>query len=107
MNKKYITKGAFMTQVDTMVVVDETNVDEIVQDPEIRERMKKQLEVKPIRDDQVLIEVECVGVCGSDVHYFHDGRCGTFLVDGKRDIPFMLGHECSGTVVEVGRPCLL
>lgn len=102
MNKKYINKGAFMTQVDTMVVVDETNVDEIVQDPEIRERMKKQLEVKPIRDDQVLIEVECVGVCGSDVHYFHDGRCGTFLVDGKRDIPFMLGHECSGTVVEVG-----
>ena len=102
MNKKYINKGAFMTEVDKMVVVDETNVDEIVKDPVLSERMKAQLEVKPLRPDQVLIEVECVGVCGSDVHYFHDGRCGTFLVDKERDIPFMLGHECSGTIVEVG-----
>ena len=45
--KKYVNKGAFMTAVDTMVVVDETNVDEIVQDPVMRERMKAQLEVKP------------------------------------------------------------
>ena len=102
MDKKYINKGAFMTAVDTMVVVDETNVDEIVQDPVMRERMKAQLEVKPVDPDQVLIKVECVGVCGSDVHYFHDGRCGTFLVDKERDIPFMLGHELSGTIVEVG-----
>ena len=102
MSKKYINRGAFMTEVDKMVVVDETNVDEIVKDPVLAERMKAQLEVKPIRPDQVLIQVECVGVCGSDVHYFHDGRCGTFLVDKERDIPFMLGHECSGTVVEVG-----
>ena len=102
MDKKYINRGAFMTAVDTMVVVDETNVDEIVKDPVLSARMKAQLEVKPPRPDQVLIQVECVGVCGSDVHYFHDGRCGTFLVDKERDIPYMLGHECSGTVVEVG-----
>lgn len=102
MEKKYINKGAFMTEIDKMVVVDETNVDEIVGDPEMARRMKAQLEVKPPAPDQVLIKVECVGVCGSDVHYFHDGRCGTFLVDKERDIPFMLGHECSGTVVEVG-----
>lgn len=102
MNRKYINKGAFMTAIDTMVVVDETNVDEIVKDPVLSRRMKAQLEVKPVLPDQVLIRVECVGVCGSDVHYFHDGRCGTFLVDKERDIPYMLGHECSGTVVEVG-----
>ena len=102
MEKKYINKGAFMTEIDKMVVVDETNVDAIVGDPEMARRMKAQLEVKPPAPDQVLIKVECVGVCGSDVHYFHDGRCGTFLVDKERDIPFMLGHECSGTVVEVG-----
>lgn len=92
-----------MTEVDKMVVVDETNVDEIVKDADMAAAMKAQLEVKPLRDDQVLIEVECVGVCGSDVHYFHDGRCGTFLVEKDRDIPFMLGHECSGTIVEVGK----
>lgn len=38
--KKYINKGAFMTAVDTMVVVDETNVDEIVKDPVMSARMK-------------------------------------------------------------------
>ena len=63
-----------MTEVDKMVVVDETNVDEIVKDADMAAAMKAQLEVKPLRDDQVLIEVEAVGVCGSDVHYFHDGR---------------------------------
>lgn len=47
---------------------------------------------------EALIKLEYVGICGSDVHYFHDGRCGDFIVDGD----FMLGHECAGTVVAVG-----
>ena len=52
---------------------------------------------KPGESD-VLVKLEYVGICGSDVHYFHDGRCGDFVVDGE----FMLGHECAGTIVEVG-----
>jgi len=48
--------------------------------------------------DEVLVKVEYVGICGSDVHYFHDGRCGDFVVDGE----FMLGHEAAGVVVELG-----
>ena len=102
MSEKYVNKGAFMTKTGTMVVVDETNVDQIVEDPVMRERMKEQLRVKPVGENQVLIEVECVGVCGSDVHYFHDGRLGSYVVEKDRDIPYMLGHECSGTVVEIG-----
>lgn len=47
---------------------------------------------------EVLVELEYVGICGSDVHYFHDGRCGDYKVEGD----FMLGHECAGTVVELG-----
>ena len=47
---------------------------------------------------EVLVKLEYVGICGSDVHYFHDGRCGDFVVDGD----FILGHECAGTVVELG-----
>lgn len=47
---------------------------------------------------EVLIKLEWVGVCGSDVHYFHDGRCGDFVVNGD----FILGHEGAGTVVELG-----
>ena len=100
--KKYINKGAFMTEVDRMIVVDEEHLD-TVEDPIVKEKIKAQLEVKlPVDPDKVLIKLEYVGVCGSDVHYFHDGRCGTFKVEKDRDIPFMLGHECAGTVVEVG-----
>ncbi|UYV69014.1 SORD [Cordylochernes scorpioides] len=39
-----------------------------------------------------------VGICGSDVHYLRDGKLANFVVEG----PMVLGHESSGTVVEVG-----
>lgn len=48
----------------------------------------------------VVVSLEYVGICGSDVHYFHSGRCGSYAVDLNE--PFMLGHECAGTVVEIG-----
>lgn len=50
------------------------------------------------KPDDVLIQVKAVGVCGSDVHYYERGRIGTFVVKE----PLILGHECSGEVVEVG-----
>ena len=102
MEKKYWNKGAFMTDLNEMIVADERHLDRI-EDPFIRESIRKQLEVKlPVHPDKVLIKIECVGVCGSDVHYFHEGQCGTFFLDKQRDIPYMLGHEAAGTVVEVG-----
>lgn len=53
------------------------------------------LEVGP---GMVRIAIHTVGVCGSDVHYYTHGRIGPFVVDA----PMVLGHEASGTVVEVG-----
>ena len=50
-------------------------------------------------DDQVLVEVTAVGVCGSDVHFWHDGRLGDWIVDE----PLVLGHESGGRIVAVGR----
>ncbi len=47
---------------------------------------------------EVLIAVRCVGVCGSDVHYYRDGKIGTQVV--KK--PIILGHEASGVVEETG-----
>lgn len=47
---------------------------------------------------EVLMEVLAVGVCGSDVHYYRDGRIGEFVVDA----PLVLGHEVSGRIVAVG-----
>lgn len=46
----------------------------------------------------VLVKVDVVGICGSDVHYYQHGRIGDFVVEGD----FILGHECAGEVVEVG-----
>ena len=47
---------------------------------------------------EVLIKLEYVGICGSDVHYFEHGRIGDFIVEE----PLILGHECSGVVEELG-----
>lgn len=44
------------------------------------------------------IAVHSVGICGSDVHYLKHGRIGDFVVKS----PLVLGHESSGTVIEVG-----
>lgn len=71
-------RAAFMTGLDHM---------------EIRE-----IPMPSPKANEVLIKLEYVGICGSDVHYFHDGRCGDYAVEGD----FILGHECAGTVVEVG-----
>lgn len=46
----------------------------------------------------VLIRVTTVGVCGSDAHYYREGRIGEFVVDR----PLVLGHEAAGVVVAVG-----
>ncbi|MBE0536347.1 MAG: alcohol dehydrogenase catalytic domain-containing protein [Phycisphaerae bacterium] len=50
-------------------------------------------------DKDVLLKIEMVGVCGSDVHYYETGRIGSQVVE----YPYIVGHECAATVVEVGR----
>ncbi|WP_145106104.1 NAD(P)-dependent alcohol dehydrogenase [Cereibacter sediminicola] len=56
----------------------------------------RQEEVLGPRD--VRIRLHTVGICGSDVHYYTHGRIGPFVVNE----PMVLGHEASGTVIEVG-----
>ncbi|MGB2821065.1 MAG: alcohol dehydrogenase catalytic domain-containing protein [Phycisphaerae bacterium] len=46
----------------------------------------------------VLLEIDAVGVCGSDMHYYKAGRIGCQLVE----YPWIVGHECAGVAVEVG-----
>ena len=48
--------------------------------------------------DEVLVKLEYVGICGSDMHYYETGAIGDYVVKP----PFVLGHEPGGTVVEVG-----
>ncbi len=59
-------------------------------------------EERPIpqpKDDEALVKIEYVGVCGSDLHYYESGAIGDYIVKP----PFVLGHECGGVVVEVGK----
>ncbi len=49
-------------------------------------------------DTDVLLKIEMVGVCGSDVHYYETGRIGSQVVQ----YPYIVGHECSATVAAVG-----
>ncbi|MFA6102283.1 MAG: alcohol dehydrogenase catalytic domain-containing protein [Victivallaceae bacterium] len=50
-------------------------------------------------DTDVLIKMSCVGVCGSDVHYYESGQIGSQVVQ----YPFTVGHEGAGIVVAAGR----
>ncbi len=48
-----------------------------------------------LKDGTVILEVNSCGICGTDLHVFHD----TF----KNYPPVILGHEFSGKVVEKGK----
>lgn len=51
------------------------------------------------KDDEVLVKLDYVGICGSDLHYYESGAIGDYVVEP----PFVLGHEPGGVVVEVGK----
>jgi len=49
-----------------------------------------------VADDEVLVRVEAVGICGSDVH----GMDGS---TGRRVPPLVMGHEAAGTISALGK----
>jgi L-iditol 2-dehydrogenase len=53
----------------------------------------------PLGPGDVLVAVDAVGVCGSDMHYFASGRNGGNVLKQ----PTVLGHEASGVVAAAGR----
>jgi L-iditol 2-dehydrogenase len=61
---------------------------------EIREEAEPRLTGR----DDVLVRIDRVGVCGSDVHYYTEGGIGHM----RLAYPATLGHECAGTIVDVG-----
>jgi L-iditol 2-dehydrogenase len=71
-------RAAVMTAIDTTVV--------------------EERPVPALAAHEVLVEVRAVGVCGSDVHWYRDGRIGSTRVEE----PLVLGHEASGVVVALG-----
>jgi L-iditol 2-dehydrogenase len=47
----------------------------------------------------VLLRIVRVGICGSDIHYYTQGRIGDQIVN----FPYSIGHECSAVVADVGK----
>lgn len=56
-------------------------------------------EMPVLHDDEVLVKIRHLGVCGSDVHFFNT----PFDLGYEMNLPIVLGHEASGEVVEVGK----
>ena len=52
----------------------------------------------PFSTVEVLLMMKSVGICGSDVHYWVEGRIGDFILNE----PMIMGHESSGVVVQAG-----
>ena len=68
----------------------------------LEERKKLSLRDYPVSEttgpDDVKVAIKACGICGSDVHYFLEGKIGDFVVKE----PMILGHEASGVVLETG-----
>lgn len=47
---------------------------------------------------ELQIKLEYVGVCGSDLHFYKEGRLANWELDG----PLVLGHEPGGVVTDIG-----
>jgi L-idonate 5-dehydrogenase len=58
----------------------------------------EEVETAPLGRRDVRVRIEAGGICGSDLHYYHDGGFGTVRLQQ----PMALGHEIAGTVDEVG-----
>lgn len=64
----------------------------------LRKMEMRDIPIPEVKEEEVLVRLEYVGICGSDVHYLEYGKIGDFIVDGD----FILGHECAGVVEKIG-----
>ena len=62
----------------------------------VRDLRFEQVPIPERKPDEVLVRVMQNGICGSDVHFYEDGKLGPFAVTS----PYIPGHEACGTVVE-------
>ena len=53
-----------------------------------------------VGDHDLLVEIERVGICGTDVEFFNGDMA--YLASGHAKYPLQLGHEWCGRVIEIG-----
>lgn len=57
--------------------------------------------VKKLRDKEVLIKIEAVGLCHTDYELFTNDMA--YIKNGLCKLPMIPGHEWSGTIQEIGK----
>lgn len=67
--------------------------------PKTREIEMQKRPIPVPKDNEVLVKIKHVGLCGSDMHFYEYGRIGSVVMDS----PTVLGHESAGEIVEVGK----
>jgi len=60
----------------------------------VRDMEIKEFPIPEIKDNDALLEVEMVGVCGSDPHMYQGKNSNVF--------PIIMGHEIVGRIAEIG-----
>lgn len=63
---------------------------------ELKQMVIEHVNVPEMDDDSILMKVQAVGICGSDIRIYHHGN-------SRVQLPQILGHEASGEVVKVGK----
>jgi len=58
-----------------------------------------EMDIPECGDDEVLVNIKHVGICGADQEFYQHGRIGGWVLD----YPHVLGHEPAGVVAEVGK----
>ena len=58
----------------------------------------REVPVPQIGENEVLLAVQAVGVCGTDIHVAYEKHTG-----GNINYPVILGHEFGGVIVEAGK----
>lgn len=56
----------------------------------------REVPVPEVKDDQVLVKIRNIGICGSDIHVYHGKHPFT-------KYPVTQGHEVSGEIAEIGK----
>ncbi len=56
----------------------------------------REIEKPIVGEEDILLQVEACGICGSDLHFYYGG------LDPIGELPFVMGHEFAGVIVEKG-----
>ena len=56
----------------------------------------REVPVPEVKDEQVLVKIRNIGICGSDIHVYHGKHPFT-------KYPVTQGHEVSGEIAEIGK----